>query len=81
MDAFRAIIFSDSVGETTLKKWISLGGGLSRSVGGLEILPATPALLHLMNIGAREVSGGGHLLKGGGEVYDPSCSKLGQWAL
>ena len=64
---FRPIIFSNLVGATTLKKCMSLGG-LSSLVGNLEILLATPALLHLMNFSAQEVSGGGHLPKSEGEV-------------
>ena len=44
------------------------GGGLSSSVGGSQILPATPSLLYLMNLSAQEVSGGGHLLESRGEV-------------
>ena len=43
-------------------------GGLSCLVGGSEILLVAPALLHLINFGAQEVIGSGHLPKSEGEV-------------
>ena len=40
-------------------------GGPCHLFGSLEILAATPVLLHLMDLCAQEVSAGGHLLKSG----------------
>ena len=48
------------------------------SVGHPEVLSAAPGLLHLMDFGAQEVGGGGHLVEDG--RYDTSCSKLAWWA-
>ena len=54
-----------------------LGRGLGEPVGSSEIPPATPVLLHLINLGAQEVSGGSHLSKRAGEVMQPLLLKVG----
>ena len=53
------------------------GGRLSCLVASSEIPPATLALLYLMNLGAQEVSGGGHLPKGGGNVIQALLHEVG----
>ena len=54
-----------------------LGRGLGELVGSLQIPPATPVLLHLMNLCAQEVSGGSHLSKHAGEVMKPLLLEVG----
>ena len=54
-----------------------LGRGPGELVGSPKIPTATPVLLHLIYLGAQEVSGGSHLLKCAGEVMQPLLLKVG----
>ena len=54
-----------------------LGRGLGKPVSSSEIPHAAQALLHLMNLGAQEVSRGSHLLKCAGEVIQPLLLRVG----
>ena len=68
MDALQAHYLWQFVGHYNPEEVDVLGRGPGKLVGDPEILPATPVLLHLMDLIAQEVSGGIHLSKHAGEV-------------
>ena len=76
MDALQAHYSWQLCGGYDPKEVDILGRGLGKPIGSLEIPPAAPALLHLMNVSAQEVSRGIHLSKLAGQVIWPLLLKV-----
>ena len=78
---FSPIIFCDSVGTTTLKKWLSIWEALLALLAALSscwLDQSSHTSWILMPRGFVEVA---NCQKVEERSYDPSCSKLGQWVL